>query len=321
MITNRFEELLSSGLSIFGILVWIQRDKKIEMTRIMSISNASSLFHICCSAFLYIIMVPRFIMLKSRYLYIAIIAVAFVVSCAPLQTLPPAKPISQDRAHQLINQMSERADEVASFVGLGKLIFKEEQKGTTSVNLLAVGRRPSKVRIELDHAWGKPLIYLVADRQNTSVLSFVENIFYSGASDSLKIRQLFPFELDLEIVWVILSGRVPILPHSTVESLKPNEITLFDEWGKKVERIIFAQDPFLPTLIHLHREGLIVELSQFKKCEAGFYPSKVSISQGDDRQVEIRYTSLEFNRPIPEEVFSLNPPPDVRIIRENDQGR
>jgi hypothetical protein len=288
------------------------------MTWIQSLSKASIPFHSFCTTACRISTVLRFVMASSRPSYLAVIAVALLVGCAPLRSLPPARPISQDQAHHLITQMRMRADEVSSFVGVGKLLFREGE-GETSMNLLAVGQRPSRVRLELTHTWGKPLIHLVADKQNTSVLSLVENTFYSGPSNRLNRRQFFPFELDLEIVWVILSGRIPILPHCTVESLRQNEITLLNGQGETVERLTFVQDGSIPRSIHLPRQGLTVAFSHFKEGGMGPYPSMVSISQGDQRHVEIRYTSLEFNRPIPEELFDLNPPPDVKIIRKNDQ--
>jgi outer membrane biogenesis lipoprotein LolB len=296
-----------------------QRDREIEMARIMSLSNASALFHLCCSASLQIVTVLGFMMPRSQCFYIAIIALALAVSCAPLQTLPPAKPISQDQAHRLIAQLRAQADEVFSFVGAGKLLLRE-RRGETDMNLIAVGQRPSRIRLELTHTWGKPLIFLVADKQNTSVLSFVEHTFYSGPSKQLNRRQFFPFEIDLEIVWVILSGRIPVLPHCNVASLRQNEITLFDGQGDTVERLTFSRDRSIPTSIHLPKQGLTVTLSQFKAGTMGPYPSKVSISQGDERHAEIRYTSLEFNRSIPEELFALNPTPDVQIIQEDYQG-
>jgi hypothetical protein len=288
------------------------------MAWILSVSRASIPFHSSYTAAPRIATVLRFVMAGNRASYLVIIATALFVGCAPLQTLPPAKPISQDQAHHLISQMRVQADEVFSFIGVGKLLFKEGEE-ETDMSLVAVGQRPSRVRLELTHTWGKPLLFLVADKKNTSVLSFVEGTFYTGPSSGLQGVLYFPFELDLDTAWVILSGRIPILPHSVVESLGPNEITLFDGRGEPVERLIFGQDCSIPTSIHLSKQGLTVTLSQFKEGSMGPYPSKVTIAQGDERQLEILYTSLEFNRSIPEELFGLNPPPDVKIIRKNYQ--
>jgi hypothetical protein len=288
------------------------------MAWILSLYNASIPFHTSCTTACQIARRLGYVMARSRPSYLAIIAIALLVGCAPLRTLSPGRPISQDQAHHLITQMRVHADEVFSFVGMGKLFFREGEEGT-DMNLLAVGQRPSRVRLEVTHTWGKPLLFLVADKRNTSVLSFVEGTFYTGPSSGLKRGLFFPFELDLDTAWVILSGRIPILPHSRVESLRPNEITLFNGRGEAVERLIFAPGLSLPSSIHLSRQELTVALSQFKEGSMGPYPSKVIIAQGDERQLEIRYTSLEFNRSIPEELFRLNPPPDVRIIQKNYQ--
>lgn len=248
--------------------------------------------------------------------YLPILVIVSFMGCAPLRPLPPAKPISRDQAHHLISQMRAQADGVFSFLGIGRLLFREGEE-ETEMNLLAVGQRPSRVRLELTHTWGKPLLYMVADRQNTSVLSFVEHTFYSGPSSQLDTRQFFLFELDLDAAWVLLAGRIPILPHCKVESLRPNELTLFNGRGEAVERLTFPSGLSLPRSIHLHRQGFTVELSHFKEGTQGPYPSKVTIAQGDERQLEIRYNSLQVNRPIPEEIFRLNPPPDVEIIQQD----
>ncbi len=185
------------------------------------------------------------------------------------------------------------------------------------MNLLAVGKRPSSVRLEVTHTWGKPLFYIVADNQNTSVLSFVDHTFYSGPSSHLDTKQFFLFKLDLDAAWVILSGRIPILPHRKVESLRPNEITLFNGQGQAVETITFRSGLSLPASIHLPGQGFTVVLSQSKEGTPEPYPSKISVAQGDERHLEIRYKSLQINRPVPDEIFHLNPPPDVEIIQQD----
>ena len=247
---------------------------------------------------------------------ILLLVLAAFTGCAPLRPLPPARPLSQDQAHHLISQMRAQADGVFSFVGIGKLLFKQGD-GETEMNLLAVGQRPSRMRLELTHTWGKPLLYMVVDRQNSSVLSFVENTFYSGPLSQVDTSRFFPFELDLDAAWVLLAGRIPILPHCTVESLRPNELTLLNGRGDTVERLTFPSGRSLPRSIHLPEQGFTVALSRFKEAPSGPYPSKVSIAQGDERRLEIRYTSLQVNRPIPEEIFRLNPPPDVEIIQQD----
>jgi hypothetical protein len=246
---------------------------------------------------------------------IILLVLAAFMGCAPLRPLPPGKPISQDQARHLISRMRAQADGVFSFLGIGRLLFREGD-GETEMNLLAVGQRPSRVRLEITHTWGKPLLYMVVDRGNTSVLSFVEHTFYSGPSSQLDTRRFFPFELGLDAAWVLLAGRIPILPHCTVESLRPNELTLFNGQGEAVERLTFSSGLSLPGSIHLPRQGFTVGLSHFKEGTPGPYPSRITIAQGDERQLEIRYTSLRVNSPIPEEIFRLNPPPDVEIIQQ-----
>jgi len=95
------------------------------MAWILSLYNASIPFHPSCTTACQIARRLGYVMARSRPSCLAIIAIALLVGCAPLRTLPPAKPISQDQAHHLIKQMRVYADEVFSFVGVGKLLFRE----------------------------------------------------------------------------------------------------------------------------------------------------------------------------------------------------
>jgi len=52
----------------------------------------------------------------------------------------------------------------------------------------------------------------------------------------------------------------------------------------------------------------------------GLHPLKIKILKEDeDQSAEIRYKSLKLNKPVPEEIFQLNPPPNFEIIKLNYQ--
>lgn len=246
--------------------------------------------------------------------YLTIFVLTLLIGCAPLVPSPPVEPLSREQTTYLISHMRAQGDKVFSFLGVGKLRFKQGEEESVS-NLLAVGYRPFRVRLEITHSWGKPLFYIVADKRNISVLSLAEHKFYSGPPSHLYTRQFFLFDLDLDSAWMILSGRVPILPHHRAISLKPNEITLFNWQDEVVEIISFFSSSLLPRSVHFPKRGLTILLSRFKEGALGRYPSKIIIAKGDENQLEIQYKSLQLNKTIPEEIFRLDPPPDFEIIQ------
>ena len=246
-------------------------------------------------------------------LILILFAVILPLGCAPLVPYVPERPFSQEQTTQLISHLRAQGDETSSFVGVGKLWYRDGEEESDS-NLLVVGSRPFKLRLEVTHTWGKPLVHLVVDKRTISVLSLVEHKFYRGFPGDLPTRQFFLFDLDLDSAWMILSGTVPILPHQKAVSMKPNEITLYNDDDEAVETISFSSRSLLPRYVHLPQQGFTIALAEFKELSLGRYPSTITIAKGDENQIEIRYKSLQLNKQIPEEVFSLNPPPDFEIV-------
>lgn len=252
---------------------------------------------------------------------LAIFILALLIGCAHLVPFPPTKPFSQEENIRLISQLREQEEKIFSFQGVGKLRFKD---GTEEMeaNLFSVGCRPFKLRLEITHPWGRPILHIVVDEKNISVLSLVDKKFFKGPSSPLNTKQFFLCGLDLYSAWKILSGSVPILPHCKAVSLKTNEITLYNKEGEVVEIISFYPKPLLPRSVYFPKKGFIIMLSEFKEGDLGFYPLRIKIVKGDEDQLtEITYKNLKLNKRVPEEIFRFNPPQDFEIIKLNYQGR
>ena len=251
--------------------------------------------------------------------YLTIFVVSLLLGCARLVPFPSAKPFSQEEIAHVISHLSEQEERIVSFQGIGRLRFKEGEEDSES-DLFAVGRKPFKARLEITHPWGKPLFHIVVDESNISVLSLTENKFFSGPSNPVNTNRFFLCGLDLDSAWKILSGRVPILPHYRAASLRPQKISLYDRQDEVVEVISFSHGHLLPRSVYFPKKGITIVLSEFKEGDFGPYPLKIKIVKGDEDQlVEIQYKNLQVNKPIPEEIFRLNPPPDFEIIQLNYQ--
>jgi len=252
--------------------------------------------------------------------YLSISIASLLLGCAYPVPFPPAKPFSQEEIPHLISHLIEQEEKIFSFQGVGTLRFKQGEEDSKS-NLFALGRKPFKVRLEIAHPWGKSLFHIVVDERNISVLSLTDNKFFRGPSNSVNANRFFLCGLDLDSAWKILSGRVPILSATGgAVSLKPNEITLYDNQGEVIEVISFFPGPLLPRSVYFPKKGITIMLSEFKEGDLGPYPLKIRIVKRDEDQlVEIKYKKLQVNKPIPEELFRLNPPPDFEIIELNYQ--
>lgn len=237
-----------------------------------------------------------------------------LVGCAPLVRLPSKPAFTPKETTKLISHLRGHGERVWSFQGVGTVRLKEGER-LSDADLFAVGRRPLKVRLEITHPWGRPLSHIVVDEEHISVLSLTDNKFLAGPSSPFNREKLLLFGLDLDSAWKILSGSVPILPHHSAVSLRPGEIALYNRKGEVVEIISFFHDPLLPRSVSLPGKRITILLSQFEEGDLGPYPSRIRVRKGGARRsLELRYKRLRLNRPVPEEIFQLKPPPGFEII-------
>lgn len=258
--------------------------------------------------------------LNNLLSYLTIFILTLLLGCASLIPFPSAKPFSQEETARLISHLRKQGESIFSFQGVGKIRFKKGEE-ETEANLFAVGCRPFKVRLEIAHPWGRPLFHIVVDEKNISVLSLTDKKFFKGPSSPSNTNQFFLRGLDLDLTWKIFSGRVPILTAADrAVSLNPNEITLFNSQGEVVEIISFVSGSLQPKYVYFPKKGITIILAEFKKEGLGLYPLRIEIVKEDEDQLtEIRYKNFKFNKPVPEEIFLLNPPLGFEIINLSSQ--
>ena len=251
--------------------------------------------------------------------YLTIFPLILLLGCAHLVSFPSAKPFSQKESDRLISNLQDQEGKITSFQGIGKLMLKNGEE-EIETNLFAVGSNPYKIRLEITHPWGKPLLYIVANEKSISVLSLTDKKFFKGPPHSFNMKQFFLYGLDLDLVWKIFSGSVPILSkYGGTMSLKPHEISLYNKQGEVMEAISFSSKTLLPRSIYFPKKGFTIILSEFDQGDLGLHPLKIKVlKENEDQLVVIRYKSLTLNKAVPEEIFQLNPPPSFEIVNLND---
>jgi hypothetical protein len=260
---------------------------------------------------------PDHIKLRSLFAYLTLFALTILFGCAPLVPYPPTPPFAQKEVGRLIARLTTQGDEVTSFQGLGTIRFKDGEQ-ESEANLLAVGSRPLRVRLEISHPWGRPLFFVVADNKHTQAVSFVEKKVFRGEWSRLPVRPFAVLTLDPDSIWKVLSGSVPILAHSRAASLKQHEIRLLDAKEEAREIITFSPGSRLPRSVHFPDKGITVVLSDYERSDWGLKPSRIVImSEAHNHSAEIRYKRLLINRSVPEEIFRLTPPPGFEIVDLN----
>ncbi len=242
--------------------------------------------------------------------------------CVPAVVRPPSPPFDNQEISQIIESFEEQESLADSLVSSGKLIMREEEEyddeddSESRYSILMVGRRdPFKVKIEITHPWGRPLLHLLINETHMQILSFHEKRLYQGRLGDLKSMIFFPVELGRDQIWTIIRGYPILGEHMQILSKKNDQIELLDKKGKTIQIIDFWPGSRLPRLLSYTGKGAKASFSDFKTDKQIKYARKIGFDDPEDRtSLEINIKTMVFNKAIPESIFKLSLPPGFEIV-------
>jgi len=233
----------------------------------------------------------------------------FLPCCAPVSVQKSSRPFGPEKISDLVSMSRDQERQVHALFSLGRLTIKR-RGSEAELNTLAAGVRDSgKIKIEITHPWGRPLLYLLLRERRFQILSFSEKRYYSGYLGSLEPSGVFPGTLEPDQIWTFIRGYPVIREHNRAVSLKENQITFLNTNGEYVQVIDFHPQSRTPCSVLFPEQDIRLTFSDFKNEDGIFYARKVGLSDprtGSDLTFDLK--QVVFNKAIPEEIFQLEKP-------------
>jgi hypothetical protein len=178
-------------------------------------------------------------------------------------------------------------------------------------NLLIVGTKaPYKIKIEVTHPWGQPIVHVLIDRTTLKVLSFQEERLYISAFTPEILSEFFPGNFDMDLIWAVLRGHPTLLEYRRAVSLKSDQVRLLDDKEGVVEIIDIHPDSLLPEQVSYPRQNIMMTFSDFQEHQGTHYAGKIKVKNTKEKgSLLIENKQIGFNRTFPEEIFSIEKPP------------
>ena len=230
-------------------------------------------------------------------------------NCAPLYRISPEKPLSDQRTKEIIEGIKAQEGMVRSFFSIGTVSAKQWY-GESEANILIAGtKNPLKIKIEISHAWGRPILHLLIDRKRLEVLSFAEKRLYLGPFTPGSLSKFLPGDLDADLIWGALRGYPNILKYHRSISPKENQVALLDERGSEIELIdVILEGPW-PKQVFFPNRQIRLTFSEFQEESGITYAREVRVNHtGAKQKLSFRKKKIVFNKPIPKEIFKLEKP-------------
>ncbi|MGD2125734.1 MAG: hypothetical protein PVG99_06610 [Desulfobacteraceae bacterium] len=238
------------------------------------------------------------------------LVITFYPGCATISPPLPRKPFSEQQLKSLIVRIQEQENRVSSFYRICRLSV-EDGYWAQDVNILIAGTKdPFRIKIEITHPWGRPIVHILVIRDRLEVLSFAEKKIYEGFFTPEALSRFFPAELDDRMIWAALRGYPTLRRYDRITSLEANQMNLFNEKGEEVETIDFYPESLHPRQVTFPEDGIDLAFSGFEEDHGIRYAKEVRMAhKRGEKKLTLRNGKMAFNKVIPDQIFALDRPP------------
>jgi hypothetical protein len=249
---------------------------------------------------------------------IAIACLIFFPGCAGIPVQPPPPPFSHQKIAQILYEIREQENKADTFFSTGKLMIKGEAPESESDILIVGSHSPFRVKIEVTHPWGRPILHILANETNLHILSFPEKRYYVGSLGNSVPSRLFPNSLEPDQLWSLLRGFPILRKNDQAVSLKGNQIMLLNQDAEIVQIIDFFPQSNLPRLITFPERSTKIYFSNYQKENNICYAREIRLSDPESaNDLSINLKQMVFNKPIPEAIYNLEKPADFKTLPLN----
>jgi hypothetical protein len=158
-----------------------------------------------------------------------------LTGCALVREGSFSPPLTDQQLGAVISRLKDQEARVKSFFSQGTLLLKDWYWEAETRVLIVGLRDPFRVKVEITHGWGQPILHVLVDQKRLEVLSFQENRLYVGRFTPQALSRFFPGDLDSDLIWTVLRGYPGISPRTKTFSPGRNRISFADEKGEEIE--------------------------------------------------------------------------------------
>lgn len=254
--------------------------------------------------------------IKAAYVYINFIFIFIILlGCASVPPSSLKPPPDQAEIKKIIDNISQNTTPVSTFISSGRVIFNNRVWGSESKTLIIGQREPLQFKVELTHSWGRPILHILIKEGKIEVLSFSENRLYKGTYSPLTLSKFIHVRPEIDQLWSILRGYPELKSSDSFILQDPDHLVLFDQNGKKQEKIGIDFETLKVSSISFPGSGLKISFSEYATEKGIPYAGKIRVDKEKVGQYLIlTHEAMVFNREIPSKIFEIKMPPAFEII-------
>lgn len=250
-----------------------------------------------------------------RFFPIILILIIFT-GCATIKTPPiHERPLNTNETLAIISNIKDQEEIVDLFYSTGKVVLKDWKWDSEAYFLIAGEKTPLRIKIEITHPWGKPILHMLIDNEMLEILSFQDKVLYRGSYTPETLSRFLPVEIDTQLMWAVVRGYPHILEHAEAISNQGNQFSLINSRGHEVEIMDLYPESYLPKQAYFPMTQVSLLFSDFQETSFIQYAKEVKVKSDTQRKsLILKNSKMVFNKEIPEKIFSLKKPPSYGVV-------
>jgi hypothetical protein len=195
--------------------------------------------------------------------------------------------------------------------------------GGGTVTQFVAAQRPDRLRLDVLDFFGNPAAALVADGGRFALLDLRKGIFYRGAASPENLARLLPLAIPAEELVALLCGAARIAPGRPTD-VEPGDgvLRLTIAAADRVQRLdvgagaaVHASTVTAPPGLPAPPGAYDLTFDRFRERGGRSFPGVVRLeAPGSEVTLELSWKEIEVNAVLPEDGFTLVPPPGARIV-------
>ena len=246
---------------------------------------------------------------KALALVLTVLGLALIQGCAPVPVKEPSPPFERQAIDLIVQGFKEQQLGVGSFVCSGRVNFTAGDSDMEASILMAGIRKPFRVKMEITHFWGRPLLHMLVSGNELHMVSFPEKRYYRGPLGAAASLRFLPFRLDREQMWAFARGYPILSDHDRALSLKGDQITFLNKGPEPVQVIDLYPERDLPQRVSFPVEGIMVSYSEFETENGLRFARNTELKETEGKKtLSLHLKQVVFNGPVPNPVFEIQIP-------------
>ena len=229
-----------------------------------------------------------------------------VFGCVCLKSTGLSPSPSQSQIALLIKALKVQTYAVNTFISTGTLEIRYCTQRIPTTFLCIGSRNPFRLKLEITHSWGKPLMHILLLGQKVTIRDLYHHRTYQGQLNShAPFFRMMPF-LDKTILWSIMRAYPELMASGKISWQGKDRAFIIKKDRAITQEIKFDRNLRSPSLVRYRRLHVSIRYSQFAAKDHIIYAKVVEATDSKGKtSVRLNIKSIVFNPTLAPNLFNL----------------